>query len=211
MKREDKNELSKRRILDAALREFSSKGYDGASLNSVCAENGISKGNIYYHFKDKDSIYLVCIEECFEKFTAYLEKAWCNMEGNSESCLHGYFDARLKFFMENPMYLGMFIEVALNSPEHLRAEITERRKAFDNFNISVFAEILKGAVLRNGITVLSAAEDFRMYMDFFNMRLREELANASSSEQAIKKYEERCRRQIDIFLYGVLVNKGGNK
>ena len=60
MKREEKNSLARQRILDAALEEFSSRGYEGASLNTVCAEKGISKGIIYHHFKDKDELYLLC-------------------------------------------------------------------------------------------------------------------------------------------------------
>ena len=43
MKREEKNALSRQRILDAAMEEFSAKGYAGASLNTVCGEKGISK------------------------------------------------------------------------------------------------------------------------------------------------------------------------
>mgnify|MGYP002539826609 CR=1 FL=1 len=58
MKREEKNALSRQRILDAAMEEFSRNGYDGASLNTVCAEKGISKGIIYHYFKDKDELYL---------------------------------------------------------------------------------------------------------------------------------------------------------
>ena len=73
MKREEKNMLSRQRILEAVLREFSQKGYEGASLNTVCAENGISKGIVYHYFKDKDELYLFCAADCFEKLTAYLK------------------------------------------------------------------------------------------------------------------------------------------
>ena len=50
MKREEKSALSRQRILDAATEEFSQKGYEGASLNTVWAKKGISKGIIYHHF-----------------------------------------------------------------------------------------------------------------------------------------------------------------
>ena len=56
MNREEKNALSRQRILEAALEEFSQKGYEAASLSNVCAEKGISKGIIYHHFKDKDAL-----------------------------------------------------------------------------------------------------------------------------------------------------------
>ena len=61
MKQEEKSALARRRILDAAMREFADKGYEGASLNTVCAENGISKGIIYHHFRDKSELYLLCV------------------------------------------------------------------------------------------------------------------------------------------------------
>lgn len=74
MKREEKNALSRQRILNAAMEEFSGKGYEGASLNTICSEKGISKGIIYHYFKDKNKLYLLCVEECFREVTAYLEE-----------------------------------------------------------------------------------------------------------------------------------------
>ena len=40
-------------ILDAAAREFSERGYDGASLNQIIEASGLSKGSFYYYFDDK--------------------------------------------------------------------------------------------------------------------------------------------------------------
>ena len=54
------------------MQEFSAKGYTGASLNTACAENNISKGIIYHHFKDKNELYLLCVEKCFNSLTAHL-------------------------------------------------------------------------------------------------------------------------------------------
>ena len=54
MNREEKNALSRQRILEAALEEFSRKGYEAASLSNVCAEKGIPKGIIYHHFNGKN-------------------------------------------------------------------------------------------------------------------------------------------------------------
>ena len=65
MKREEKSALARQRILDAAGEEFARKGYEGASLNTVWAEKGISKGIIYHHFRDKKELYLLCVEDCF--------------------------------------------------------------------------------------------------------------------------------------------------
>lgn len=89
--------MSRQRILDAAMREFSARGYEGASLNTVCTEYGISKGIIYHYFKDKDELYLLCTEKCFNEITAYLEETAKQLSGTVEQKLQTYFDARLCF------------------------------------------------------------------------------------------------------------------
>jgi TetR/AcrR family transcriptional regulator len=50
---ERKNEL-----IEAAFDEFTSRSYDNASLNSIIKNAGISKGTFYYHFQDKQALYL---------------------------------------------------------------------------------------------------------------------------------------------------------
>lgn len=211
MKREKKNAQSKQRILEASLREFSAKGYDAASLNAICAENDISKGIIYHYFKDKDEIYLLCVAECFEKLSSYMTDAIKEMMGSVEQRLRAYFDARLRFFAENPVYLGIFIGAALNPPDSLMGDITEARKAFDELNITVLTCLLESATLREGVTVSAVVEDFRIYMDYFNLRFKAVLMGAHSPEQALRKHEERCHRQLGILLYGVLDNSDENR
>jgi len=47
-----------RLLLDAALDEFSQKNFDEASINRILKNAGISKGVFYYHFQDKEALYL---------------------------------------------------------------------------------------------------------------------------------------------------------
>lgn len=211
MKREEKNALSRQRILEAALREFSEKGYAAASLNTICAENDISKGIIYHYFADKDELYLLCVAECFDALTAYLTQALDDSSDSVEGRLRGYFDARLRFFAENPLYLGIFTDAALNPPTELISKISEIRGSFDQLNIFALTELLHSATLRNGITVSAVVDDFRMYMDYFNLRFKGVLAGIHSPEQALREHEERCHRQLHILLYGVLGDRDENR
>ncbi|SHK44204.1 TetR/AcrR family transcriptional regulator [Hespellia stercorisuis] len=204
MKREEKNAISRQRILDAALKEFSEKGYGGASLNTVCAENAISKGIIYHYFKDKDELYLLCVTDCFNTLTAYMKAMQEDVSATIERRLSAYFDARLRFFAENPLYLGVFLDVVLNPPAHLAMQIANARDAFDALNISVLTALLESAPLRKGLSAAAVTEDFRMYMDFFNARFRVALADAVTPEDALREHEERSHRQLSILLHGVL-------
>lgn len=204
MKREDKNALSRQRIIDAALGEFSARGYEGASLNTVWAEKGISKGIIYHHFKDKDEIYLLCVQQCFDGLTAYLSEATRALRGTPAQQLGAYFDARARFFAENPLYMGIFCDAAFQPPAALAAAVTHCRRAFDELNIAVLTELLTAAPLREGLSVDVIVEDFRIYMDFFNLHFNAGWSGSLAPEQALQEHEERCHRQLDILLYGVL-------
>lgn len=204
MKREEKNALAKQRILDAALKEFSQKGYEGASLNTVCLEEGISKGIIYHHFKDKNELYLLCVEKCFAELTEYLKITAEQMTGSAEEQLQEYFHARLCFFAEYPLYLGIFADAAFNPPSNLAQKIAELRQGFDAQNISVLTKMLESEHLREGLSVEALVEDFRMYMDYFNMRFQADISSDCSIEERLRDHEERCHRQLDIMLHGVL-------
>ena len=50
------------RILEAAAKEFTAHGYDGASLNRIVNEAGISKGATYYYFDDKADLYATAVQ-----------------------------------------------------------------------------------------------------------------------------------------------------
>jgi TetR/AcrR family transcriptional regulator len=60
----------RRQILDAAAREFAEKGYDGASLNRIIDDAGVSKGAMYYYFDDKEDLFHTVIVDVHEEFFA---------------------------------------------------------------------------------------------------------------------------------------------
>jgi AcrR family transcriptional regulator len=54
------------RLLDAAAKHFARHGFDGASLNEILAEVGISKGAYYYYFDDKDDLFATALENAID-------------------------------------------------------------------------------------------------------------------------------------------------
>ena len=44
-------------ILDAALEEFSARGFADTRLDDVARRAGVAKGTIYLHFKDKEALF----------------------------------------------------------------------------------------------------------------------------------------------------------
>lgn len=56
-------EIRQQQITDAALRIIGSKGIHGATIAEIAAEVGISEGNIYRHFRNKEEIIKSVIEK----------------------------------------------------------------------------------------------------------------------------------------------------
>ncbi len=55
-------EIREKEILDAAFRSFSRKGIVKTSIDDIAVEAGLTKGGVYWYFKDKREIYLSMVE-----------------------------------------------------------------------------------------------------------------------------------------------------
>ena len=77
-------EERKQMILAAAMKVFSETGYIGSSVDDVAKEAGISKGAIYWHFKNKDDLFkslleywtkeqLISFNENFKKSQSFID------------------------------------------------------------------------------------------------------------------------------------------
>ncbi len=90
-------ESTRERILDAALSVFSHKGYHDARLDEIVAESKTSKGSIYFHFPNKERLFLALVEkfadlverrvtEAIERQTSPMAK----VEAALEACLEAF-------------------------------------------------------------------------------------------------------------------------
>jgi len=58
----DRADQTRARILDAAVRQFSSNGLAGARTEQIAEEAGVNKALLYYYFQSKDSLYAAALE-----------------------------------------------------------------------------------------------------------------------------------------------------
>lgn len=56
-------DVTRERILDAALDKFASKGYHDTRLDEIVEESGTSKGAIYFHFPNKERLFLALVDQ----------------------------------------------------------------------------------------------------------------------------------------------------
>ena len=202
MKQAEKTELTKKKILRAALREFGSKGYRGASLNAIC-EAGIPKGLLYHNFKNKDALYLSCVAECFQALTK------CLMEAEIGNDLETYMRVRMAFFNAHEMEACIFFEAVLQPPEALYDQISVLKEEFDALNKTLYRQILHSIQLREGITEEDALSYFTMLQDMFNSSFSSRNCRNLSLYDKMDIHERDLPKIFDCMLYGIARRKKG--
>ncbi|NND67063.1 MAG: TetR/AcrR family transcriptional regulator [Halioglobus sp.] len=67
-----KRELTRRRVIEAAIDCIYELGFNAAHTNRIAAAAGVSWGVLQYHFGDKDGLLQAVLDEVFEDFSSTL-------------------------------------------------------------------------------------------------------------------------------------------
>lgn len=59
-------------LYKTAVSEFVAAGYEQASINTILKKAGMSKGQFYYHFKNKEDLYLALTDIMIERKKAFM-------------------------------------------------------------------------------------------------------------------------------------------
>jgi AcrR family transcriptional regulator len=149
----------RKELLEAALGEFSAKSYEEASLNNIIKNAGISKGTFYYHFQDKQALYLTLLQSAVDAKLEFVERKLKNYSRSEE----------LSFF-ENLKLQGRFaVEFAKDYPSYYLLGIMFRKESgvneiydiamsmLDDISDSYFDDMLEHAMkrgeFRDGLTL----------------------------------------------------------
>lgn len=65
---------TRRAVLEAAVKSFGERGYSSTSLEAVAKEAGMTRGAIYWHFKNKYELLDAVIQHTYEKLKVRVEK-----------------------------------------------------------------------------------------------------------------------------------------
>ena len=59
---QQRSEETRTKIMESAIKLFSTNGFNKASVDDICEEAGISKGAFYHHFKSKQELFLALLD-----------------------------------------------------------------------------------------------------------------------------------------------------
>ena len=111
----------KDQLMAAALEEFTDKDYEKASLNTIIKNANLSKGVFYYHFQNKESLYLALLEDSFTKKWQYIKSHTDNEDFYTQDIFDRFISqakASMRFANEYPQYykLGRMFQKEKGNP-----------------------------------------------------------------------------------------------
>ena len=127
-------ESTKSRILDAALNIFSSKGYYDTRLDEIVEESHTSKGSIYFHFPNKERLFLALVDQFADllerrvtEAISHEEKGIARVRVALETCLDtfGTYRRPAKLLLVQAVGLGAAFENKRNEINDRFAQLIE--------------------------------------------------------------------------------------
>lgn len=157
-RRTREKERLRQKMLDAAARILSEKGYSSLSIRKIAARIDYSPALIYHYFKDKSDIINQLVDDSFKKFLDKMEDFPREVTDNPLEKLKAITRSLIEFGAKNPNhYKAVFVQSLVTDNDG--SYFTESAKREEGFVLLV--RTIENAVnksLVKDVDVISASE-----------------------------------------------------
>jgi AcrR family transcriptional regulator len=155
IKKSNNKTNTKDKIIQAAYKEFSEKGFDGARMQKIAERAKINKAMLHYYFKDKETLYETVIEYFHLLFNEIIAEK--NVEANTRKAfLKQTIDAYYHIFFEYPDFKKIFIQELASGLKTMKKIYSKQAKEIKKiaekfFLLNKIKELQKNNEIRNDI------------------------------------------------------------
>jgi AcrR family transcriptional regulator len=176
MQREEKSERSRRAVLDTALQLFAQQGYRATTMREIAERAGVSTGNVYHHFPDKERIFRELIDEYFAvadtnrfPFRRVLESSTQRFPDNLEELGFAARDSIRQYRLHNLLIYVDVIEFGGTHIQKFYGEMAERftRMMEEQGSLEEIRARLRPEVSPTSALLLAT----RMFFNYFSVEI----------------------------------------
>lgn len=140
-------------ILNSALKEFATKGFDDASTNVIAKESGISKALMFHYVKNKKDFFLFLYDYCLEIIKEeYFELVDCNEKDIFERLRQTYL-LKIEVLQKYPWIFDFTKVAVFTKSDVVKKEIDERRKNTEMTSYEKFYRDMDVSKFRDGLDI----------------------------------------------------------
>ncbi|AKP77129.1 MULTISPECIES: TetR/AcrR family transcriptional regulator [Priestia] len=193
-KKKLQSEQTKRKVADAAKALFSQKGYKATSIEEIVEATGSSKGNIYYHFKSKEGLFLYLIDE----WDLEWERNWKERESLYKTTRDKLFGIAEQIILDDLNHpLTKAADEFFNNEEK-GSDIEERIDEMVKRHVEFNRELLQQGI-DEGEFSHKNAEQLAVILEGLFVGMSR-MSRKTSTENALQLYHS----AIDVFLNGII-------
>jgi AcrR family transcriptional regulator len=156
--RAERPEPSRKQLMTAAIDSFARLGYQGTSIDRVAREAGVTKGAVYYHFRDKEELLFEAVKDRIVGFEKQVleevtpaKDAVANLRDVVDAC---FFHATVS---NHRRFIITLMVEALDTNPRLSAEFRRILRRMRAFLINVVRRGQEEGTLRDDIAPEAAA------------------------------------------------------
>lgn len=135
-------------ILKSAAAAFRRRGYHGASVDQIAAALGMTKGNLYYYFRNKEAILFGCHQYSLDVLLDLLAE----VRGGTAAAdvkLRALIAAFVHIILDELHGTALFLDLQPLTPAHLRAVVAKRDR-FDRGLRRILQEGMDAGLFKPG-------------------------------------------------------------
>lgn len=190
-------------LLEAAMNEFAVKSYDEASLNNIIKNAGISKGTFYYHFRDKQDLYLTLLQSLVDVKMEFLERRMKGYVHNEDLNIFENLKLQARFGVELAKEQPKYYLFGLMFRREKGSEIYEKAmSSFDDTSETYFDSMVADAVKRGDFREGVSASFIKKIVTFLLYRANEIIDISGSGvdfDHTLRDFDE----LIDFMQFGL--------
>ncbi len=138
------DEEKKKRITEAAIKEFAEYGFENASTNQIVKESGISKGSLFKYFESKEDLYFYLMDTVSLQMAEDMKTDIANLPADIFERVALYSATEISWYASNPVKGKFMIKIAAEGDSEIGKKIIKRYGEKSN---DIYLELMKGADL----------------------------------------------------------------
>ncbi|MFK7693861.1 TetR/AcrR family transcriptional regulator [Paenibacillus sp. HJGM_3] len=140
-------------ILNAALKEFATKGFDDASTNVIAKESGISKGLMFHYVNNKKDLFLFLYDYC----TEMIDKEYLDLMNFNEKDiflrLQQSYLLQIELLQKHPWIFEFIKITAITKSDEINKELEKRENEKQSLCHASMFDIVDESKFREGLDV----------------------------------------------------------
>lgn len=161
-------EDTRSRLLAAASRAFARLGYAGATLDEIAAEAGLTKGAVYWHFANKNELFLEILEWRLRQRLTVIPRQALDAARAKDPVeeITALLLEQLAFAVAEPDWPKLYLEYLLHSGDHgIRQRLDETALAIQRMVAKAIGDLQGEGLVRPDLEPMALAVTFTAILD----------------------------------------------